>query len=147
MVRCSNCHKPLFRPESVFRGMGPICYGRWYTWKRLIKEGMNREQILDIPKEDMFEMSKEVVKQYYAKKKSTKKRKQRVSAKVQNYKKDRYQQTLTNFLVVRESNGHELKELKEEFNKLLVGLPMSNGFGKSDRMLELIEQIKRLEGK
>ena len=102
-MKCSNCKKPLTRPESIIRGMGPICYGKSYTYKRLMKEGLSREEILKIPEEEILNWAKEVVKK--VQKKKNKKGSLRVSKKPKNHKKDKYQLTLDVFF-----NSGENKE-------------------------------------
>ncbi len=97
MVKCSNCKRNLTRPESIIRGMGPICYGKSYTYKRLMKEGLSREEILKIPEEEILNWAKEVVVEY--KKKKNKKISLRVSKKPKNQKKDKYQLTLDVFFI------------------------------------------------
>ena len=45
--RCIRCHRKIWVPESVIRKMGPVCYGKSYTYKRLLKEGLTREEALN----------------------------------------------------------------------------------------------------
>lgn len=77
MVVCTRCGKHLTRPESIIRGMGPICYGKNYTYRALLKEGYTRDEILEIPKEEIMEMAKEALKLYRNKQLKKKRRKPR----------------------------------------------------------------------
>jgi len=38
MTKCSICHRPLKDPESVKRGIGPICYGKMKSEEEQKKE-------------------------------------------------------------------------------------------------------------
>lgn len=151
MVRCSNphCRRHLTHPESIIRGMGPICYGKNYTYKRKLKEGMTREEVLqwekDSPEEFMEEVEK-VIEEAKQKKKKTRKprggyiRKRKVKAK-----KDKKQMSLDIFLN-QDYKNDELEELYKERYELTFKLANASN-GDLDRYDTIITRIKELEGK
>ena len=184
--RCRRCHKKIWVPESIIRGMGPICYGKSYTIKTMLKQGLTREEILKIPKEEMKHLVKETLQRHKRKQKRLQKKKVKLNAgkirsKKIKSKKDKNQKTLDSFLVsfsdknrenalrspVLDSKANQvsiqeiplksekniddkIEKLKKELYSITNSLSKTNGSVQrrlSDRVFELMDEIKKLEGK
>jgi len=148
MVVCSRCHKPLTRPESIIRGMGPICFGKTYAIRKMIKQGLTKEEILEKTKEEMDRLAREGLKEY-KKKFKVKKRKIRVSRiNVKSFKKDKNQKTLDSFLISKEDIKEELSYLYKEREELSRSIStLNHQSSELDRFFEIIEKINKLENK
>jgi len=148
--RCKRCHKPIRVPESILRGMGPICFGKSYTIRGLLKRGLTKEEIENISKEEMKKLIKEAVRRYNRKQKRKQQRNQNMKipkTKIRKFKKDNQQKTLLPFIsIIKETN--ELEKLKEELSEVITRLPKTSGSDQmilSDKSFILMEKIKNLE--
>jgi len=101
--------------------MGPVCYGKSYTYRNLITSGMTREEILEWEKENPIEFKrliKEAVKKFreHNKEKIKKIKKPKnvsIRKKKVKSKKDKNQMTLDSFL---ESNNNYINKEGYEIN-------------------------------
>ena len=144
--RCKRCHKKIWVLESIIRGMGPICYGKSYSIRRMLKRGLTREEILKIPKEELEQLAKEELKRWKRKQKRSQKKKNiKINMKKIKSKKDIKQRTLDSFLTIEEKE--DIEKLREQLNEITYSLSCTNGFGQTDKALILMDKIKKLEGK
>jgi len=150
MVRCSRCNRILTHPESIIRGMGPICFGKTYVYRKLMKEGRTRREILEIPEDQILIWAKEEVKKYQNEHKEIKVSKKpkkvhlKTNGNIKHYKKDPNQMNLDSFFV---NTSNELDDLKVELRELTNTASKSNNNDNLDRALELMDKIKELEVK
>ena len=64
MTKCSICHRPLKDPESVKRGIGPICYGNMFELaeiERVIKAAEQARKQYEELKSELAAVCKEYV--------------------------------------------------------------------------------------
>ena len=69
---CKRCHRKIWVVESIIRGMGPICYGKAYSMRRMLKRGMTREEILKIPKEEIEKLARQELRRWRRNKRDNK---------------------------------------------------------------------------
>ena len=146
--RCSRCNRTIWVPESIIRGMGPICFGKSYTNKVLLKRGLTQDEINNIPKDKMKKLVNEAVRRY--KRKQKRNQKIRISrSKIRNFKKDDKQKTLDSFISIEvQHEENEIEALRTEMNEITQKIAKTSGSKQmmlSDRVFEIIEIIKKLE--
>lgn len=146
IYRCKRCHKKIWVPESIIRGMGPICFGKNYVIKKMLIAGKTREQILELTKEQMNELGRKGLKEYKKEQKKLRKppKVRKIRIKRRKNKKDKNQLTLDLFM---KDDDNELEKLKKELYDQTNKLSKTNGTNAIDKTLELMNKIRELEEK
>ena len=148
VYRCKRCHRKIWVLESIIRGMGPICYGKSYSMRRMLKRGLTREEILKIPKEELEQLAKEELKRWKRKQKRSQKKKNiKINMrKIKLKKDDKHQTNLDSFLVITEEK-EDIEKLRKQLNEITYSLSCTNGSTQTDKALKLMDRIKELEEK
>lgn len=164
---CKRCGRKIWVVESIIRGMGPICYGKAYSMRRMLKRGMTREEILKIPKEEIERLAKQELRRWrrkQKKKKTIKLKSGKIRMRKIKSKKDKAQKTLDSFIFNLESGGIVIKptslyygeppeeivdieELKNQLYKITNSLSTTTGSTETTKAIELMDKIKELENK
>lgn len=149
VYRCKRCGKPIWVEESIMRGMGPICFGKSYAIRRMLKNGKTKEEIEQVPKQTLLDLAKEEVKAY-KKSKNKKTQKRKVRFKKSKIVKDKSQMSIISFIEPKQEEDEDIEALREELNKITQSLSKTFGSRQSsasDRALKLMEKINKLEGR
>ena len=150
---CIKCGKTLTVPESIIRGMGPVCYGKSYTYRYLLNKGQSREEILKYEEENpeaFMEKVQEAIKEYKQKHKRPPKRRTHVHArKIRYYKKTKEQRSLEYFMTPRSKKSveKEISDLKDQLAEITYSLASCRGNIETDKALALMDKIRELERK
>jgi len=121
----------------------------------MLKQGLTREEILKIPKEDMKRLVKETLQRHKRKQKRLQKKKTKkvkfnagkIRVKKVKSKKDKNQRTLDSFLNFN-SEESTIEKLKKELYSITNKLASTNGSTQrilSDKVFELMKRIEKLK--
>jgi len=127
IYRCRRCHRKIWVLESIVRGMGPICYGKSYSMRRMLKRGLTREEILNIPKDELEQLARQELRRWKRKQKRSQKKNNnikigRINKRKIKGKKIVNQKTLDSFLMSSQHLNPMTKESMEDMRKKMKRL-------------------------